>query len=195
MSNSNLSDRLLDDDIQYLIRSKARQLIGRAGFRRSDLADLEQELRLRLFQRLRAYDPAKASFYCFALVVIDRAAKTLLRSQRAACRDRSTTISFDSVWIPSDDGPIPMADSIGSREHDARLGRHASPDSAEAAIDFERVLGRLTPELRDLAEGLKSDTRAKLVRRFAIPDYAMKTRLRLLREHLTSAGLDIYRNR
>ncbi|MFM2007984.1 MAG: hypothetical protein RLZZ09_3639, partial [Pseudomonadota bacterium] len=43
-----------------LIRHKARQLVGKAGFTEDDRPDIEQELALDLLQRLRHYDAEKA---------------------------------------------------------------------------------------------------------------------------------------
>ena len=51
------SDDGIDPYAAGLIRFKARQLVGQAGFTASDRNDLEQDLILDLLRRLPKYDP------------------------------------------------------------------------------------------------------------------------------------------
>ncbi len=54
------------------IRFKVRQLIGRHGFTRSDRDDLEQELRLAVWQRRSQFDPRVADWGCWLSTVVER---------------------------------------------------------------------------------------------------------------------------
>lgn len=51
------SRRALDVYAEACIKHKAFQLVGQAGFTADDLEDIEQDLRLHLFEQLEKYDP------------------------------------------------------------------------------------------------------------------------------------------
>src|SRR4051812_1985208 len=74
-----------------LIQRKARQISRRAGFSRSDVQDIEQDLTLALLRKLPQFDPRRgASPDTFADRVIISAVKMMLRDagrqKRAAGR-------------------------------------------------------------------------------------------------------------
>ena len=50
----------IDTYAARLIRTKAHQLIGKAGFTENDRQDLQQDLMMDLLQRMRHFNPAKA---------------------------------------------------------------------------------------------------------------------------------------
>ena len=50
----------IDEYAVRIIKHKARQLVGRAGFTESDREDLEQEMMLDLLRRLPKFDPKRA---------------------------------------------------------------------------------------------------------------------------------------
>src|SRR5262249_1034887 len=77
-----------------LIRRKARELVGRAGLTSQDREDLEQELLLRLLERLPAFDAERSAWTTFAALVIRRCAANLLRYRQAEKRDCRTTRSL-----------------------------------------------------------------------------------------------------
>ena len=54
-----------------LIRFKARQLVGQAGFTASDREDIEQKLILDLLRRLPKYNPKRAQLNTFIARVVD----------------------------------------------------------------------------------------------------------------------------
>ena len=77
----------LGDYAHDLIRSKARTLIGKAGFTSADCEDIEQELALDLLVRLENYDPRKSKRNSFMARVVEHRIATLLEERHAACRD------------------------------------------------------------------------------------------------------------
>ena len=60
-----------DPYVVNLIRSKARQLIGRYGFTQSDYEDIEQDLWADLYHRASDYDPSLASPRTFVNRIIE----------------------------------------------------------------------------------------------------------------------------
>lgn len=185
--------RVLDADIQRLILRKAHQLCRRAGFRRGDLDDLVQDLTLRLLERLDAFDPERGSFYCFALVVLDRVAATAATSRAASCRDASTTLSLESPDPRAERDATPLGQSVLSTDRENRLGRYSRSDQElrELAIDVRGVLDGLPVELRDVAEGLVRHSRGDLARRAGVNrkrvlKQALEVRIALFRAGLGS---------
>ncbi|MDH4318968.1 MAG: sigma-70 family RNA polymerase sigma factor, partial [Desulfobulbaceae bacterium] len=64
-----------------LIRHKARQLVGKAGFTEHDRPDLEQELMIDLLQRMRHFNPAKAKKTTFMARIVERHISTILEAR------------------------------------------------------------------------------------------------------------------
>lgn len=193
MTLDSLQARVLDADIRQLILRRAHRLCRRAGYRRCDLDDLVQELTLRLLERLDAFDPDRGSFYCFALVVLDRAAATAARSRAAACRDASTTVSFESPDPRANGSAAPVGQSISATDRENRLGRYSRTERElrELAIDVCGVLDELPAELRDVAEGLILNSRCELARRMGVDrkrvlKQALEVRIALFRAGLGS---------
>ena len=67
-----------------LIRSKARTLIGKAGFTSADCEDIEQELALDLLVRLEHYDPKKSKRSTFMTRVVEHRIATLRDQEKGA---------------------------------------------------------------------------------------------------------------
>ncbi len=76
----------VEDYAKRLIHHKAKELIGRYGFTRSDQEDIEQELTLRLIGRWRYYDPARGRPATFYKVVVARGIASILEHRRAPTR-------------------------------------------------------------------------------------------------------------
>lgn len=191
MTIESLQARVLDTDIQFLIRAKARQLTRAKGFRRGDQEDLAQELILRLLQRLKAFDPARASFYCFALVVLDRSALTLLEARTAACRDSSTTLSLQMPDPEVEDDPTPLAQLVGLSDRANRVGRYTLPEDQlrDLVLDERAALDALPPDLGRMARDLTTARRSEIVRRSGEASAKVRERFLRLRESFEQAGL------
>ncbi len=165
-----------------LIRRKARQLIGRAGFTTSDREDIEQELRLKLIKQLSAFDPKKANRRAFVVTVVERHIANLLRDKQAEKRDHRRVRSLH-VLIAGDDGPEPLGDTIGDREHDARRGA-TSRDALELSqltLDVADVIASMPPKLRELAEALKVDSVSEIARRRGVARSTLNESVRRIR--------------
>ena len=197
MTVESLFTRVLDPDIQFLIRAKARQLVRGIGFGRCDREDLVQELTLRLLQRVKAYDPAKASFYCFALVVLDRVGKTLIEAREAACRDSSSTISLQTIVSDPEDDFVPMAALVSTDERSNRTGRFTDSeiDACDLSLNVQSALATLPAKLRRLARRLVTASRAEIRRQTGESETRQHEQFVRLRAALEHAGLRIYLTR
>ena len=184
----------IDPFTKRLILHKAWQLAGLAGFTPQDVEDLAQELTLRLFQRHPALDPGDPRHQAFATAVVDQCVANLLRDRRARKRDVRGVGSLDAPAAAGDDGRPTPAATISRHERDARLG--VSPreegDLAQLKLDVESVLAGLPPDLRDLAERLKGQSVAEIVRDLGVARSSLYPNIRRLRRRFENCGLKDY---
>lgn len=196
MLSNNAATRLppIDDFVTRLIRRKARQLVGRAGFSRSDADDIEQELVLKLLKQRQSFNATQSHWYAFVTTVIERHVATIIRDKRAEKRDSSSMTSLQSIVHDPINGPSHLAATIGQREIDNRLGlkRRSDADCQELAQDTAKVLASLPPAWRDICERLKRSSISTVARELGMPRTTLCYRLRRLREHLRLADLGDY---
>ncbi len=185
---------VIDRFIRDLVRRKARQLVGKAGFTRSDREDIEQELYLKLLKAARLFDPTQAHWHSFATAVIERHTASLLRDKRAEKRDSRCVCSLDVVVTEDEEGPVQLGETIGQDEYDNRRGRWPRQEQElfELAQDVADVIAGLPAELRELAEALKTESLSEIARRTGVARSTLNARVQQLRERLERAGLKNY---
>jgi len=105
MNLQNRYDRI-EQEAVLLVRSKARQLVGRYGFTASDREDIEQELMLDLLQRLPRFDPSRAKRKTFINRVVDNAVASLVKRQKAEKRDYRRNGGSLSKDVEAPDGGL-----------------------------------------------------------------------------------------
>jgi hypothetical protein len=170
---------VLQSFARTVILKKARQLVGRAGFVSSDVHDLEQELTLRVLQRLSAHDARIAHLHVWLVMLVERAAATILRERRAKKRD---PVKIHSLSASGSDGePIDVAD------RHAVFGRRA-----ELAFDMAEALDALSAEDRALAEILKSMTPAQAADHLQVPRRELNRQMGAIRRCFENPGLRDY---
>jgi len=170
----------LDEYATTLIRLKARQLIGKYGFTRSDREDLEQELTLDLLMRLGHFDASKGQPATFVRLVVDRRVASLIRERKSLARDyRRARHSLDE-----------LSDEIG----DGNLTEPAVDDQHERdlAIDMAEALDTLSDVQRSIAESLRDDPLTEVAREHHCSREAMRRHAEQIRRHLARRGLDQY---
>jgi len=135
------------------IRRKARKLVGRYGFTRSDQGDIEEELAISVWRRLPEYDPTKGGLEAFLYWLIKRARHTLIERQTAAKRGGgSRPWSLDRT-IRGPDG-TPSSAAAVTQQSEARRRLNLAPEHFTATSDrrmaLEAFLKGLDGELRGL---------------------------------------------
>ena len=189
-SPSTDGELILDGFTTRLIRRKARQVVRRAGFSRSDRDDIEQELRLKLVKDLASYDPDQGHRHAFVVTVVERCVANLLRNRAAEKRGCRCTCSLDVVIEDGEEGPTELGETIGDRQYNARRVRwpRDAHELIELTADIEKVLADLPPELRELAEALKSESISAIARRTSTPRTTLYQRVRQLRRRFVEAN-------
>ena len=163
-----------------LIRHKARQLIGKAGWTDDDRPDLEQELALDLVQRMRNFDPKKAQVTTFMARVVEHRMVTLMEARFAQCRDwRRGRVSLND----------PVNDGEDAEEWvDTLPGDPEAWQKIDRCMDIERLIASLPDEQRILCEQLKDNTMAEAARTLGLPRSTLYGRLGLIRERFVEGG-------
>ena len=139
------------------IRRKSRQLLGHASLRKSDRADVEQELKLEVWKAIPNFDPAVGDWRSFVATVVERQAAQLLIHRRAEKRNRNNEIESLDIPVTDADGvEVSLASQIGPDHRFSVTGVEHLEDleHAELRIDVETILAPLTEDQRELLHEL-----------------------------------------
>ena len=152
---------------ENLIKYKARRLVGRAGFVRSDQEDIEQELRLDLLRRLSNFDPNKATLNTFADRVVEHKIASIIEARKAGLRDyRRQRCSLNDPLKTPDGKPAERGDMLDQDATLLRTGGANRPadERIDLRDDIRTVLAGLPPELRRLCRRLMKRTPTEVER-------------------------------
>ena len=175
----------LGDYANGLIRSKARSLIGKAGFTVADCPDIEQELALDLLQRLKHYDAAKSKRSTFMALIVKHRMLTLLNERHAACRDwRLCRESLDGEAWSGDEN----AEDGESRINSLLDPSAPTREDLALAMDLEAAIEGLPQDLRELWDLLADSNLYQVSREAEIPRSNLYYRRERLRAALREAG-------
>jgi len=186
----------LDEYAVQLIKYKARQLVGRAGFTKDDREDIEGDLTLDLLRRLRKFDPSRASFHTFVDRVVNHGVARLIERREAPMRDyRRCTSSLNDRIEDNEGKHVERGDLVDQDTYLESIGRPTMPlaDRVALRVDLERVLATLTPEMRDLwARRAEGQTFTEISRETGIPRGTLYDRMKELKRLAEDAGLREY---
>ncbi|MCA9259623.1 MAG: sigma-70 family RNA polymerase sigma factor [Planctomycetales bacterium] len=177
-----------------IIRRKVNQLIGRAGFTQQDREDLEQDLFVRVLQSLPKFNPDQAHRNKFITTVVERYVANILRNKQAEKRDHRRISSLNVMIEITEEGPTELAQTIGNRELDARLGRHrrAEEELTQLAFDLADVMSTLPESWRKLLELRKSRTMQEVADEMGVPRTTLNDWMRRIRQRFEKAGMQDY---
>ena len=192
---ANRKQQQISDYATVLIRCKARQLVGKAGFTWDDVEDLVQEMTLDLLSRLPKFDPDKAAHTTFVARVIERKISKLFRDRRREKRDYRR--ESDSLNDPVKDGggeTIERAYTMDQDAVDIRMGRRdrTREDEAMLCLDVSLVLSGLPDDLRPVAEELMKKTITEAAKSLGMPRSTLYGAIDRLRPFFESGVLGDY---
>ena len=192
MENRKNSYAGIDTYAARLIRTKAHQLIGKAGFTENDRQDLQQELMMDLLQRMRHFNPAKAKKATFMTRIVQRHIATLLEARHAQCRD--WRLCRRSLNTPHENDSGDTRELIDRVDSQGNLGSSDQETRQEAIsnlhMDIERVLNSLPEDLRDLCVRLRESNMAEIARETGVARTTLYDKLARIRESFREAKLD-----
>ena len=184
----------MTDYARTLIRVKAKQVVRRPGFSRSDQSDVEQDLIVQLLCQAEHFDPHRGSLNTFIARVIDKAVATLVRDRGREKRRPAGDAELQSLadQVPQSEGPpAPLASLISQVDLERRTGT-ASPSDAqlfELVHDVASVIPTLPPELQTVCRSLLTRNLTETETALGISRRALRTAIVLIREHFEVSGL------
>jgi DNA-directed RNA polymerase specialized sigma24 family protein len=182
-----------DQVIAGLIRTKAKRLVGQAGFKQQDCLDLENELARCVYARLQAFDSGRGDIESFVHTVAQNCAANILRDRRAGKRASGYMVSLNTI-AKGCAGPTELAATISQVEYDAQRGRQprSAEELAQLALDVTEVIAGLSPALRDFAVRLSTDSLAQVARDLGMARTTVYKHVNALRCIFESKGLRRY---
>ena len=151
-----------------LIRFKARQLVGKAGFTASDREDLEQEMILDLLRRLPKYDPKRApAQHVSSPGWSSTGSPPSSKRKKAGIRDyRRCRCSLNDCFEDEDGRLVERAETFDQEDYLLRTGTQSrsSEELNRLTIDVVAILEGLPHELRNLCRRLKAETVTEISR-------------------------------
>jgi len=185
----------IDEYAVRIIKHKARQLVGRAGFTESDREDLEQEMMLDLLRRLPKYNPDRAQRNTFIARIVEHKVATIIEARKAGMRDyRLCTCSLNDRLEDDEGGSIERLETIDQEEYLRRTGKLSRPaaELRDLSIDLGRVIASLPPELRTLCQRLQTESVTEISRDTGIPRGTIYESIKKLRAIFEDADLRDY---
>jgi RNA polymerase sigma factor (sigma-70 family) len=184
---------LTTEYVQKLISIKARQLVRKPGFSRSDQPDAEQELVAHILRAAHLFDPGRGSVRTFIARVVDSAVAMILRDRRRLKRAAGfRVLSLADPAFSGTDHESTLAETIEEADLRRRCGggvcRRDDEDRVQA-IDLARILAGLPPHLQEMAGWLKEESEAAVARDLGISRRQVRKAVAQIREAFEAAGL------
>jgi len=180
----------LDRVEEWLVRCRARQLVGKAGFTASDVEDIEQDMRVDVLQRLTRFDPARSNRHTFVAMLVRRCAASILECQRAEKRNRGQRPQSLNARVRDGEGcEVELHQTI-----DTHTGRSGSSDEQHRDLiaDVRRVVASLPNDLRPWCEVLGEAGIREAARALRVPRSRLQRIKSELRAAFEAAGLADY---
>lgn len=192
-------NQLLDCFDQFttgFIRSKVRQLVGRAGFTAADREDLFQQLALDLLQRRKKFNPQAGTWKAFVVVVCENCLATILEHRRAEMRSPEREAGSLNRRVRDSEGNYTeLGETLPDTLPGRRTGyyRRSAAETVDLVEDVRSVTARLPQRLREICRRLQAgETKLAIARRLGIPQGAFYVLLRQIATHFERAGLRDY---
>lgn len=187
MESRTVRDALTTPYVTTLIEVKARQLIRRPGFRRSELRDLEQELVAAVLRQAHHYDPARGSVNTFIDRVVETAAVAIIRRRMRLKRGTGRQPASLDVAFGDDET------SLGDQATDEDRLRHrggGNDEDVDLRIDVEEALTALGPVDRAVCRRLMlGESVSAAARGQGISRRQVRKAVETIRQALEDAGL------
>jgi hypothetical protein len=189
------SDQVIDSFTKGYVRKKARQLIGKFGFKRHDRDEIEQRLYLKLAKRLHAADPNDPKWKAYVATTVRHCIASMIRDSEAEKRDHRRAFSIHVVVGTDEAGPIELGDTIDEQQNKSHRGcsSRSRQELSELALDMATcVAGISDARLREMCERLKFDSISQVSRDMEIPRTTLNAWLRKLMHRFEEQGLRDY---
>ena len=186
-------DDVVNEYARTLIRVKAKQIVRRPGFSRSDTGDIEQDLYLHLLSQAQQFDPARGSLNTFIARVVDSGVAMLIRERRRNKRAPASGIVVQSleVMVEQPDGPpSPLGATLSQIDAERRIGGHSISNTElfELADDISHLIDALPPEQQAVCRARMDRNRLETERDLGHSRRSLDAAMELIRQHFAQGG-------
>jgi RNA polymerase sigma-70 factor (ECF subfamily) len=145
-------------------------------------------------QSLPKFDPDQAHRNKFVTTVVERYVANILRNKRAAKRDDQGVTSLNVMIEITEEGPTELAQTIGEREMDSRLGRdrRSEEELTQLALDLADVIATLPESWQTLLELRKTQTMQEVADEMGVPRTTLNGWMRRIRQRFEKTGMQDY---
>jgi DNA-directed RNA polymerase specialized sigma24 family protein len=178
--------------VKKMLRVKARQLVRRPGFSRSEEWDIRQDLAAHVLAKARLYDPARASVHTFISRIVDSAVAMILRTRRRLKRAAGFRAeSLEGTVIEGNREETSLGETLeeGSPRQGAGSWEEADPGHHDDQVDVAGVLATFPPDLREVALRLADGTEASIAQEMGISRRRVRKTISDIRKRFERAGL------
>ena len=140
------------------VRHRVAKLVRTLGLPESDCEDLEQEVLVFVYQRLRQFNPSRGSIEAFTNTVVTSKIRNLIDQQTAKMRDfRLIGFSFDETVQTLEGDCVDRKELTDAQIVIENRGDVESytRDQIDLKVDMDRVIDKLPAKLADLCNALK----------------------------------------
>ena len=182
----------IDPELVKIVKKAAKRAIGKAGFTRSDLPDIEQELMLAALDALKSMRHGADSKNAFIFRVASNQLKSILRSRRGKSKEHHASYLSLNILIGIDEGEYDELISLIDDDHLLREDfcrwneRHLDIDLIE---NLNEAISGLSENLREFCEELKKKPLKQLRRERKISLKTVRRNLARIREELKKREL------
>ena len=168
---ADMSHELTQGFAATVIRAKAYQIARRGSFTASDIPDLEQDMKLRLWTRLSQFDPEKAPWEVFVVTIVERHAATIIQMEQRQKRHNKEPIRLLSEKVPLSDGESTwLAHTLTNEAQEATRGRYVENEYVlvDLRLDLAELIARLPKKLQKFCHILKTHNLREATRKLRI---------------------------
>ncbi|MBF0309305.1 MAG: sigma-70 family RNA polymerase sigma factor [Magnetococcales bacterium] len=167
------------------VRHHARRMARTPAFRPVDVEDLEQELMLDLHRRLVRFDSSKAGLTTFIARVVENHAATMLDGSGYGSDGEAGTVSLNDMVWDGDGDSVELIDTIATSQSPWNVHALSWHESIDLRTDVSRLVDRLPPSLRAIAERLMEQTVSELAASAGIPRHAFYVAIEKIRSRFS----------
>lgn len=187
----------IDDFEPYVtttISTRVNRLIGHYGFTSQDRDDLSSDLRTHFFSKIPHYSPSRGARTSFVAEVVLNRMRSIVEARKTALRLLPVGFSLDERLEDEDGLETGRSEFFDHDDYLVRAGRRDRPDreSRELTHDVNQVIARLSPDLADLCQRLKTQTVREISDETGVPKSTIHYRLIRLRKLFEVEGLHGY---
>lgn len=166
------------------VRGRIAKLVRTLGLPESDRDDLEQEVLVFVYQRLRQFNPSCGSIEAFTNKVVTSKVCNLIDQLTAKKRDfRLIAFSFDETVRTLEGDCVDRKELTDAQIMIQNRGDIESytRDQIERKVDMDRIINKLPAELADVCNALKRGNATDAARELGISRREVTRRISKLR--------------